>query len=278
MPFAGLVAGRVVEVTRRTERKTDRDNQDMRNAITPYKIGALSCKIQVLSLLLIIVIFTCLPIIGNTSAQANDEFAEEYKAYQQYMRSAQADFQKKDYPGAITNYSKAVELSPFEINSYYNRGISYYKTGKEEEAEGDFDKVIIMDPRMSSAYVYRGLCRDELKRYKDALNDYTRALELKPNDAAIHNNIAYLYVSADDERFRDKTKALEHAKRAAELSNNKNAEILDTLAKAHFINGQIKEAIEIESKAIKLDPYNDEFKVRLKEYQEANNSSSREVR
>jgi tetratricopeptide (TPR) repeat protein len=199
----------------------------------------------------------------------NDDFAEKYHAYKDYVQSASAAFQKKDYASAITNYSKAIEMSPFEINNYYNRGIAYFKSGKEKEAEIDFDKVIIMDPRMSSAYVYRGVCREKLGKYKEALSDYTKALELKPNDAAIHNNIAYLYVSANDESFRDKGKALEHAKKAAELSKEKNAEILDTLARAYFMNGEIKEAIDAENKALKLEPYNDEFKGKLREYEKA---------
>jgi len=199
--------------------------------------------------------------------RANEDFEEKYKSYQQNIKSALSAFQKKDYPTAITNYSKVIEMSPFEINSYYNRGIAYFKSGKEKEAEADFDNVIMMDPKMSSAYVYRGLCREKLGKYKDALNDYTIALELKPNDAAIHNNIAYLYVSANDENFRDKVKALEHAKKAAELSREKNAEILDTLARAYFINGMVKEAIEVENKALKLEPYNDEFKSKLNQYE-----------
>jgi tetratricopeptide (TPR) repeat protein len=107
----------------------------------------------------------------------------------------------------------------------------------------------------------------------DALNDYTKALELKPSDAAVHNNIAYLYVSANDETFRDKVKALEHAKKTAELSKEKNAEIMDTLARAYFINGRVKEAIEMENRALKLEPYNDALKGRLKEYEKATNPS-----
>jgi Flp pilus assembly protein TadD len=200
---------------------------------------------------------------------ANDDFAARYKAYKDHVQSASSAFQKKDYASAITNYSKAIEMSPFEINNYYNRGIAYCKSGKEKEAEEDFNKVIVMDPRMSSAYVYRGLCREKLGEYQDALNDYTKALELRPNDAAIHNNIAYLYVSANDENFRDKVKSLEHAKKAAELSKEKNAEILDTLARAYFINGMLNEVIDAENKAIKLEPYNDEFKGKLREYEKA---------
>lgn len=217
----------------------------------------------------IIAIIIFLLIMSGMPVQADDEFTEMYKSYQQYMKSASAAFQKKDYLTAITNYSKAIEMSPFEINNYYNRGIALFKIGKEKEAAADFDKVIVMDPRMSSAYIYRGLCRERLGKYKDALSDYTKALEIKPNDAAVHNNIAYLYISADEESFRDKAKALEHAKKAAELSKEKNAEILDTLARAYFINGMAKEAVEAENKALKLEPYNDEFKNKLKEYEKA---------
>jgi tetratricopeptide (TPR) repeat protein len=222
-----------------------------------------SCPLAIAAILIFVLI------VSSTSVQADDEFAERYKSYQQYIKSASSAFQKKDYPIAITNYSRAIEMSPFEINSYYNRGIAFYKSGKNEEAEMDFDKAIVMDPRMAIAYVYRGLCREKLGKYNDALSDYTKALELKQNDAAVHNNIAYLYVSANDERFRDKAKALEHAKKAAELSKEKNAEILDTLARAYFINGMVKEAIDAENKALKLEPYNDEFKIRVKGYEKA---------
>ena len=40
------------------------------------------------------------------------------------------------------------------------------------------------------------------------------------------------------ENIQDKAKALEHAKKAAELSKEDNAEISDTLARVYFINGQ----------------------------------------
>lgn len=107
----------------------------------------------------------------------------------------------------------------------------------------DFDKVIILDPRWSSGYVYRGLCWRKKGNYKGALSDYKRALNLKPKDPGIHNNLAWLYATANDEKFQDKGKALEHAEKAARLSRDTNAEILDTLAQAYFINGKVKEAI-----------------------------------
>ena len=54
------------------------------------------------------------------------------------------------------------------------------------------------------------------------------------------------------ERGRQLLPALEHARKAAQFSNEKNAEILDTLARALFVNGKIKEAEETEKKALGL--------------------------
>jgi len=220
-------------------------------------------------LLHIIAIFIWLLIIDNTYVQAENELGEKYKSYQQYIKSASSAFQKNDYPSAITNYSKAIELSPFEASSYYQRGIAFYKLGKFKDAISDFDRVIILDARMNTAYTYRGLCRVNAGEYKEALSDYKKALEFNPKDVSVHNNLALVYAAAKDEKVQDKIKALEHGVRAAELSNEKNAEVLDTLALVYFVNGKIQEAVEAQKKALKLEPNNEKFKENLKRYEGA---------
>jgi tetratricopeptide (TPR) repeat protein len=124
-----------------------------------------------------------------------------------------------------------------------------------------------MDSRRYSAYVYRGLCMEKTGEYIEALKDFTSALGMNPKDAGIHNNLAWLYATAKDEKVRDNAKALEHAKKAAEISSERNAEILDTLARAYFINGMNKEAVEAEQKAVKLSSSNEQFKSNLKSYE-----------
>jgi tetratricopeptide (TPR) repeat protein len=126
----------------------------------------------------------------------------------------------------------------------------------------------MLDSRRVGAYVYRGLCREKAGEYADALKDYTTALSMNPKDANIHNNLAWLYATANDEKVKDNIKALEHAVKAAEISNEGNADILDTLAMAYFVNGKVKEAIEAEQKALKLEPENERFKGNLKKYEE----------
>jgi len=201
---------------------------------------------------------------------AESTFAEKYRAYQVEVRAGKDSLDKKDYQSAIEQYSKAIGRSPFEAMLYFKRGIALYKSGKMKEAEEDFEKAIILDPRMVNAFAYRGLCREKLGKEKAALEDYTRAVQQQPDDVSNQNNLAWLYATAKDEGVRDKLKALEHASKAVALSKEKNAGVLDTLARVYFINGKVKEAIETEKKAIDLEPENKKYKENLALYEKEN--------
>jgi len=116
--------------------------------------------------------------------------------------------------------------------------LAWHRKGNKDRLIGDFDKVIVLDSWWHSAYVYRGLCRTKGGEYKEALSDYNRALQLNPKDPSIHNNLAWLYATANDEKFQDKGKTLEHEKKAAELSKERNTEILDTRGQRIFYQWQ----------------------------------------
>ena len=58
----------------------------------------------------------------NGSAAASDRitsnnFLEQYSAYQGYVKSGSDAIKQKDYNRAIEQYSKAIDLSPFESSS-----------------------------------------------------------------------------------------------------------------------------------------------------------------
>ena len=238
--------------------------------MTPYQ------SIQIKNHLVLFIIFFCWALYGGcastpkskeSESRGRGDFQKQYRAYQGYVRAGYAALNKKRYQEAIDHYSRAIGVSPFVATHYFYRGLAWYRKGDKKRAIEDLDRVIILDPRHTPAYVYRGLCRMKRDEYREALGDYKSALKMKPKDASIHNNLAWLYATAKDETFRDKIKALEHAKKAAKLSKERNGEILDTLARAYFINGKIKEAIETEKKALKLEPGNERFKEKLEEYE-----------
>jgi Flp pilus assembly protein TadD len=93
-------------------------------------------------------------------------------------------------------------------------------------------------------------------------------LQQNPNDVGGRSNIAWLYATGKEVGMKDRLRVLEHACNAAVISNEKNAGVLDTLARAYFINGKVKEAIETQKKAIDLEPRNKKFKESLAFYEQ----------
>ncbi len=71
---------------------------------------------------------------------------------------------------------------------------------------------------------------------------------------------------------RDVDLAFKAALRAAELTQHRNADVLDTLALAHFRRGEVAKAIETEKHALELTPeeyLRSDYEERLKEYERA---------
>ena len=69
--------------------------------------------------------------------------------------------------------------------TYSNRGLLYQRTGRLEKALADHNKSISIDPENKNAYVNRGNCLYMSKRYGEALDDYTRAIELTDDQFAL---------------------------------------------------------------------------------------------
>ncbi|MBK5099789.1 MAG: M48 family metalloprotease [Desulfobacteraceae bacterium] len=90
----------------------------------------------------------------------------------------------------------------------------------------------------------------QMGKDQEAIKAYEKIIDLDPNQAASLNNLAWLLVTASNEELRDKTRALELAKRAVALK--RSPVFLDTLAEAYYANGFISEAVTIIEEAISL--------------------------
>jgi tetratricopeptide (TPR) repeat protein len=76
--------------------------------------------------------------------------------------------------GTLTSRDRAATL--------VNRGIVYNRTGRFDQAVGDFDAALKIDPRLGEAYLNRGNSRFLQKRMADAKTDYDKAIELESRD------------------------------------------------------------------------------------------------
>ena len=106
--------------------------------------------------------------------------------------------------------------------------------------------------------------------------DYARRLMdgVFKDDAEELNDLAWSVVDpkvAEDEAAgpRSKSAARRRRRRAVSLTQEKDASVLDTLANAHFVRGDITKAIEVETKALKLKPDDDELQEHLDTFKKA---------
>ncbi|MGD9689436.1 MAG: redoxin family protein [Phycisphaerales bacterium] len=97
------------------------------------------------------------------------------------------------------------------------------------------------------------------------ITEYGTALVDKMGDSAgMMNMIAWTIVDPEGPvTTRDLDLAMRAAVKAADASEHKDAAILDTLARVHFLKGDVAKAIEIQTKAVGLAK--DEMKAQLEE-------------
>lgn len=81
--------------------------------------------------------------------------------------------------------------------------------GKFEEAEEALTQAIKYDKSNYEAYYLRGCAKVNGKKYKESLEDFEKAIELKPDYADAYFNIARVYTM-----LRDQDKACEYFKLA----------------------------------------------------------------
>lgn len=131
---------------------------------------------------------------------------------------------------------------------YIRRGLRAKAEGQMEEAIQEYSKAIDKDPRNAAAYNNRGIVYDDLEQYERAIEDYDKAIELNPNNVLAYNNrgVAYDNLGEYEKAIEDYDKAIKLDPDYAAAYNNRGV-IYNAL-------GQYEKAIECYTQAIKLDP------------------------
>ena len=124
-----------------------------------------------------------------------------------------------------------------------------------------FQKIILREiekhPEDPSLYRFLGDLNYNAKNWAGVQEAYEKSLQLKPDDPHVLNNLAWLYATCEDQRFRNPERALMLAKAAATISAVPH--ILDTLAESYYLNGYYEEAIAAETRARDLAQENHSY-------------------
>jgi len=176
---------------------------------------------------------------------------------------------EQQYDKAIQEYSEAVRLSPGAPDAQFALGVAYRMKGDLRKAQQAIEAALGKNPTTTDGQRLLADLYAEQKLYSEAVQHYKQALQIEPQSAASHNNLAWLYATSEDPKWRDPRAALEHARRAVELTQWKEAEFIDTLAEAHYASGSYQEAVRIQVLALRLDPQNPELQEHMARYRKA---------
>jgi membrane associated rhomboid family serine protease/Flp pilus assembly protein TadD len=170
---------------------------------------------------------------------------------------------------AIREFEEAHRLSPLSARSQLGLARAYRRKGDVAKSDQFLAEMVGEDAATADGQQILGDLYLQEKIYPDAIKHYQQALKLNPKDAAVHNNLAWLYATSEDEQFRDPQGALEHAQKAVELSQWRQATFIDTLAEALYVNGRYAEAVKTQKLALKLEPNNRELQDHMARYRKA---------
>lgn len=93
-------------------------------------------------------------------------------------------FKQKKYKEAVDCYSRSIALSPTAV-AYANRAMAYLKLKRFQDAEDDCTEALNLDDRYIKAYSRRSTARKELRKYKESIEDSEFALRLEPQNQEI---------------------------------------------------------------------------------------------
>ncbi|MGH9356918.1 MAG: rhomboid family intramembrane serine protease [Terriglobia bacterium] len=178
------------------------------------------------------------------------------------------------YPQAIAEFQQALRFSPLSNADVVRLAIAYEQSGDPGKARSLLEEAQRKVPddagiQETLAEVYGGL-----KMFPAAILHYGKALKLAPNSPVALNNLAWLYATCPDARYRNPAAALQCSLRAVQLTGWRQPVLLDTLAAALDANGKASVAAQVETAALQLDPQNRAYQDALAKYHRAAGQAS----
>ncbi|MDR0389183.1 MAG: tetratricopeptide repeat protein [Spirochaetaceae bacterium] len=90
---------------------------------------------------------------------------------------------KRQFDRAIAFYSRILDMKsddPVKSLIHKHRGMAHFAQSRYGEAVEDFSRSLELDPKSYKASYYRGVVHSVLKEYDKAIDDFTRSLSINP--------------------------------------------------------------------------------------------------
>jgi tetratricopeptide (TPR) repeat protein len=153
-----------------------------------------------------------------------------------------------DYRSAVAIWGDTVSKRPGSLRAHYSLGFALEQAGKIEEAIGQYEQVVWLDPDYAEAHDRLGNDLIQVGKLSDAIGHFEQALRIKPEYSKAHNDLGVAL-----ERAGRIPEAITHYEQALRL-NPHYADPHYNLGIALERSGRVREAIVCYEQALQLDP------------------------
>ncbi len=110
---------------------------------------------------------------------------------------------------AFADFNKAIALKPNSSYPYFYLSKIKYENNDLADALKDIDKAILSDDQQGRLFNFRGIIYSALKQYKNALENFSTAIKLNPDDFSSYLSRAQVYYGLEnmDAACQDYSKA-----------------------------------------------------------------------
>lgn len=155
-----------------------------------------------------------------------------------------------DYAAAISDFRRLVRQNPEDAVLVGQLGLLYLGDKQPREAIRRFSRALEIDPAQFLSWRGRSDAEISVGDHASAIADLEKAMELRPDDAGVLNNLAWVLATSPDDTLRDGTRAVEIAMKACEISEWQQPHIVSTLAAAYAETGDFEQARTYSRRAV----------------------------
>lgn len=175
---------------------------------------------------------------------------------------------------AIEHFRQAVSIDAGLAEAHNNLGNALRTQGRLDEAIRCYGRAIEAMPGSAGLHYNLGATLLMARRPGEAVEHLDRAVRLEADFAPALSTLAWILATSPDATMRKPREAVRLARRASELTNHRDPDILDILAAAYAAAGDFENAVATAQLALERasaspgDPSAERFRQRLELYKQ----------
>ncbi|MCG8590783.1 MAG: tetratricopeptide repeat protein [Proteobacteria bacterium] len=127
------------------------------------------------------------PLPADSIAQIKEQFLDAYS----FLRAGMANERTGNYPGAVRSYRRGLEVEPQNVELLNSLGFALFQQGKSEEAVVALERALEVDPAHWKAHNNMALASIDIGELELAEAHYRESLALEPQPA-IYNDLGFV--------------------------------------------------------------------------------------